>query len=243
MTTPHAFARLILLLLAPLAFGACSPKYYAPNTHNVPLLTRDGDFGVLAAVGDSRGELQGSYALTNRLGVLLNVAAFDKRDDAEGDGGSGGLVEVGFGYTMPIDENAYFGVFGLVGGGNLENHFPSTVASNPGTTGDIEAKLTRFGVQPMIGFTSRYFEAIGSVRLLGLRYSDVTGSLVFAGEDQVQVLSNQADHTLLEPAITLRGGWETWKLQLQMGWSANKSYGDFRQDEGFLTLGVAYSPN
>ena len=241
MTTPHAFARLILL--APLALGACSPRYYAPNTHNVPLLTRDGDFAAVAAVGDSRGELQGSYALTSNLGVSLNAAAFDKPDDEEGDGGSGGLLEVGFGYTKPLDENVYFSVFGLAGGGNMENHFPSTVASNPGTTGDIEAKLTRFGVQPMIGFRSRYFEAVGSVRLVSLRYSDIEGSLVFGGEDQVQLLSSQTDHTLLEPAITLRGGFETWKLQLQMGWSANKSNGSLRQDEAFLTAGVVYSPN
>jgi hypothetical protein len=241
MTTPHAFARLVLL--APLAFGACSPKYYAPNTHNVPLLTRDGDYAIVAAIADSRGELQGAYALTNDLGVLLNAAAFEKRDDEQGDGGGGGLLELGFGYSRPLDERFHFGVFGLVGGGSVENHFPSTVADNPGTTGDIEAKLSRFGVQPLIGFRSRYFEAVGSVRLVGLRYSDVEGSLMFGGEDQVQLLSSQANHTLIEPAITLRGGWETWKIQLQMGFSEKKSNSDLRQDEAFLTAGIAYSPN
>jgi hypothetical protein len=241
MTTSHAFAR--LLVLAPLALGACAPKYYAPNTHNVPLLTRARDFSAAGAVGDSRIELQGAYALTSELGVMLNAANYDMPEDEDGDGGSGGLLEIGFGYSRPLDEHFQLGVFGLVGGGNLENHFPSTVAGNPGTTGDIEAKLTRFGVQPVVGFRSRYVEAAASLRVVGLRYSDVTGSLIFAGEDQVQLLSSQTEHTLLEPALTFRAGFETVKLQLQLGWSVNKSDSNFRQDEGHLTAGVVYSPN
>jgi hypothetical protein len=241
MTTSHAFAR--LLVLAPLVFGACAPKYYAPNTHNVPILTRARDFSATGALGDARVEVQGAYALTNQLGVMLNAAAFDKPEDEDGDGGSGGLLEVGFGYMRPLDENFQLGVFGLVGGGNVENHFPSTVAANPGTTGDIEAKLTRFGVQPVIGFHSRYVEAAASVRVLGLRISDIEGDLVFGGEDQVQALSGQTELTLLEPALTVRAGLETVKLQVQLGWSANKTDSNFRQDEGHLTVGVVYSPN
>jgi hypothetical protein len=133
-------------------------------------------------------------------------------------------------------------VFGLLGGGNVENHFPSTVSSNPGTTGTLEAKLSRFGVQPSVGFRSRYVEAVGSVRVLGLRYSDVSGSLIFGGEDQVQAVRGQSRHTLLEPAVTVRGGFETWKLQLQLGWSFNKGHSSFRQEEAYLTAGVVYSP-
>ena len=125
----------------------------------------------------------------------------------------------------------------------MENHFPSTVATNPGTTGKIEAKLARFGVQPVIGFRSRYFEAAASLRVMGLRYSDIEGSLIFGGEDQVQLLSSRTRHTLLEPALTVRGGFDTVKLQVQLGWSANKTDSRFRQDEGHLTLGLVYSPN
>lgn len=232
-----------LLLPASLALGACAPKYYAPNTQNVPLLTRDGDYSAAFAVGDSRVELQGAYAITEALAVMVNAARFDKPDDEQGDGGEGGLLEVGFGYLRPLDEHFHFGVFGLVGGGDLENHFPSTLSANPGTTGILEAKLTRFGVQPLVGFRSKYVEGAASLRVVGLRYSDIDGSLVFGGEDQVQMLSSQSEHTLLEPALTLRAGVETVKLQLQLGWSVNKSHGSFRQDEGHLTAAVVYSPS
>ncbi len=241
MRVPVAAARLVLTV--PLMLGACAPKYYAPNTQNVPLLTRQGDYSAVGAVGDSRVEVQGAYGITSELALLANAAHFEARDDVDGDGGGGGLFELGFGYQRPINERFHLGVFGLLGGGDVENHFPSTVPGNPGTTGNIEAKLTRFGVQPVVGFRTRYFEAVGSVRLVGLRYSDIRGSLVFSGVDQVQELSSQADHTLLEPAITLRAGLETVKLQLQMGWSANKGHSNFRQDEAYLTAGVAYSPN
>jgi hypothetical protein len=240
MRIPDAFAR--LLLMAPLALGACSPKYYAPNTHNVPLLSRDGDYAVSGAIGDSRGELQGAFAVAEDITLMLNAAAFDRRDDEQGDGGQGGLVEFGVGYQRPLDEHFQVGIFGLVGGGDVENHFPSTVAANPGTSGVLEANLTRFGVQPVIGWRSTYFEAAASLRVLGLRYSGVSGSLVFAGEDQVQLLNSQKDHTLLEPALTVRGGFPTVKLQLQLGWSVNKSHANFRQDEGHLTAAVIYSP-
>jgi hypothetical protein len=231
-----------MLLTALLATAACAPKYYAPNTHNVPLLTADGDYSASFAIGDSRGELQGSYAVTDDVVVMLNAAFFDRRDDEDGDGGGGGLLEVGFGYQRPLNDRFQLGLFGLVGGGDVENHFPSTVAGNPGTTGILEAKLGRFGIQPVIGFRSRYVEAAASLRVLGLRYSDIGGSLVFAGEDQVQVLSSQSRHTLLEPALTIRAGFETVKLQLQMGWSVNKSHANFRQDEGHLTAAIVYSP-
>jgi hypothetical protein len=233
---------LALVALASLAASGCSPRYYAPNTHNVPQLTRAGDFSGAFTFGASRGELQGAYAFTPNVAAMINAAAFDQADDEQGDGGQGGILELGLGYTTPFADRFHFSVFGLVGGGNVENHFPSTLASNPGTTGILEAKLARYGVQPSIGFRSTYFEAIGSVRVLGLRYSDVSGSLVFANEDQVQSLRSQTSHTLLEPAITLRGGFETWKLQLQLGWSKNKGHSNFRQEDGYLTAGVVYSP-
>lgn len=240
MRAPKAFPTALLAVL--FATGACAPKYYAPNTHNVPLLTGDGDYLAAFALGESRVELQGAYALTSDLAVLLNGAHFESRDDEEGDGGQGGLLEVGFGYRRPLDEHFQVGIFGLLGGGDVENRFPSTVAANPGTTGTLEAKLGRFGVQPVVGFHSTYVEVAASARILRLRYSDVTGSLVFGGEDQVQLLSSQADHTLFEPAITVRAGLPTLKAQLQLGWSFNRGHANFRQDEGHLTAGIVYTP-
>jgi hypothetical protein len=235
-------AALPIAALAVLGVSGCAPKYYAPNTHNVPLLTRARDFSGALAVGDSRGELQGAYAITERVAVMLNAAVFDQSDDADGDGGRGGILELGVGYLAPRGERFQLGVFGLLGGGDVENHFPSTVASNPATTGNLEASLARFGVQPALGYRSTYFEAAASARILRLRYSDVAGSLVFGGEDQVQLLRSQSSHTLLEPALTVRGGLETVKLQLQLGWSFNQGHSSFRQDEAYLTAGVVYSP-
>jgi len=236
MRTPRA--ALPIAVLAVLIASGCAPKYYAPDTHNVPLLTRARDFSGVLAVGDSRGELQGAYAVTDRVAVMANAAVFDQSDDADGDGGRGGILEIGVGYLAPLGERFQLGVFGLLGGGDVENHFPSTVAGNPGTTGSLEATLARFGVQPALSYRSTYFEAAASARIVSLRYSDVTGSLVFGGEDQVQLLRSQPNHTLLEPALTVRGGFETVKLQLQLGWSFNRGHSSFRQDEAYLTAGV-----
>jgi hypothetical protein len=230
------------VLLALLACGACAPKYYSPNTHNAPLLSGRGDYSAAFAFGDGRGELQGAYAFSDAVAGMINAVRFELKDDDEGDGGEGGLLEVGLGYQRPLGEGFQLGVFGLAGGGNLENHFPSTRASNPGTTGILEAKLARFGVQSVLGYRSRYFEAAGSARLVGLRYSEVKGSLVFGGEDQVRALAASTSHTLVEPALTVRGGSSSLKLQLQLGFSRNLTDADWRQDKGYLSAGVVFSP-
>ncbi|HEX9654432.1 MAG TPA: hypothetical protein VGA99_12030 [bacterium] len=231
-----AFAAAGFVLLV----SGCNPKYYAPNTHNVPLLQQKGNGVATFAAGEARAELQGAYAVTKNLAIMLNLASFKPKNDEEGDGGKGQLVEAGLGYYRGFSKNFVFETYGLASIGDVENHFPSSVTNNPTTTGKIESKLFRIGVQSAVGFTSKYFDVAASTRLTALNYHDISGSLIFGGEDQVAYLQGQDKHVLFEPALTLRGGYKSLKLQIQLGHSFNLSHSDFQQDDGHFTIGVGY---
>ena len=232
----RALACVIWILL----WNGCSPTYYVPNTHNVPLLQQEGE-GILSfTAGDWRVEFQGAYAITDQMAWMLNTAFFHPEDDEEGDGGKGELIEVGLGYYQRFRKRIMFGTYGLLGIGHVENHFPSTLTDNPWTTGKIKSMLVRYGIQPAVGIQCTYFDVAVSTRITGLSYGNLSGDLVFSGEDQVAYLRRKKTHLLVEPALTMRVGYDFLKLQMQWGHSFNVNNPSFRQDEGHFTWGIGY---
>ena len=230
----RAFACVAWVLL----WSGCGPKYYVPNTHNAPLLRQKGEAALSFAAGEWRAEFQGAHAATHHTALMLNGSFFHPEDDEEGDGGKGQLVEVGLGYYRMLPRKIAFETYGLLGIGHVENHFPSTLADHPSTTGEIESTLWRYGIQPALGFRSRYLDAAVSARITGLHYGNLSGNLVFAGEDQVAYLRRKSDNLLVEPALTLRMGYDFLKLQMQLGHSFNVNNPAFRQDKGHFTVGI-----
>ena len=223
-----------------LLWSSCSPKYYVPNTHNTPLLQQKGEGTFSFAAGEWRSEFQGAYAVTPNVAVMLNTAFFRPEDDEEGDGGKGQLFEVGLGYYRGLPKKIAFETYALLGIGHVENHFPSTLTDHPSTTGEIESTLLRYGIQPAVGFQSKYLDVSVSARITGLNYGNHSGSLVFSGEDQVAYLRRKNTHLLVEPALTMKMGFDFLKLQMQLGHSFNVNNPAFRQDEGHFTLGIGY---
>lgn len=224
-------------------FTACSPVYHVPATQNVPLFTEQGQGRVAAFSDGGSAEIQGSYAVSDAIGLQLNTGFYFPGDEDNGNGGNGQYVEGGLGYYAPIsaDGKFVFETYGLLGIGGVKNHFPSSIQSNPGTTGNIEAKAFRYGIQPAIGFRSSFFEAAVSTRFMGINYSDVQGSLIFDNEDQVQYLMDNSSQLVLEPSFTLRAGLDWGKIQLQYAHSINLGDDTFRQTEGHLTLGLIFA--
>ena len=234
-----SIAKIIAVSLCLFSIG-CSPKFYTPNTQNTPMLQRQGEANVSLAGNGIQLELQGAYAALDHIGVQFNGGLFIPKDADNGNGGSGNFVELGVGYYTPISDKITFETYGLFGIGSFENHLPSTLDANPGTNGDLEASLTRFSIQPGINYQSRLFGIGLSSRISQLSYSDVNGDLIFGGQDQVQNLEENNSNLLIEPALTLRGGTERLKLQLQIIASMNTTTSDFRQDDGTVTIGLNY---
>ena len=223
--------------------SSCNPKFYTPNTLNVPLLSEKGETNLTLSGNGNQVEFQGAYGISDKIGIMANGGLFIPKDLDNGDGGSGKFLELGAGYFKPLNHGLVFELYGLVGFGDFENHLERTVMDNPGTTGDISAKILRYGIQPNIGYKSKFFSASFSSRFVNLSHSGIEGSLIFEGEDQVQYLEDNNSNFLIEPALTLRGGLEKFKVQLQLGYSLNVSNSDFRQDDQFLTLGLNFNFN
>ncbi len=233
--------RLTLILSAScLLFTACNPKFYSPDTHNVPLISQMGETNLTAAGDGNQINFQGAYGISENLAVKANGSFFNPEDQENGDGGSGRFFEAGLGYFKPLAGNFVFETYAIAGLGRVENHFPSTV-SGPGTTGDISANVFRYGLQPNIGYKTKHFSAAFSTRIVNLSYSNIDGDLVYGGQNQAAYLNDNKSNFLLEPALTIRGGFEKIKLQLQYGHSLNLSNSSFEQDDNFITLGINFN--
>ena len=232
---------IIGIVLIAFAATSCSPLFYTPNTQNVPLLTHKGDNNIMLAGNGNQLELQGAYALTDAFAIQANGGWFLPRKEDNGNGGSGKFFELGGGYYTPIMDNFVFEAYGLLGFGTMENNFPSTQEENPESKGDISANVLRVGIQPNFGYKSKYFEVALSSRIVNLMYNSIEGDLIFNGKNQIDYLTDNKSSFLLEPALTVRGGLENIKLQIQYGYSHNLSNSTFKQDKSFLTLGLRYS--
>ena len=220
---------------------ACSPKYYSPNTQNVPLITEKGETNLTLSGNGNQIEIQGAYGISQSIALKANGGLFIPKDLKNGNGGSGKYLEIGGGYYKALSNNLVFETYGLIGFGNFENHLPSTTSTNPQTKGDISASLFRIGIQPNFGYKSKYFSAALSSRFVNLSYSSIEGDLIFENENQAEYLDNNASNFLIEPAVTIRGGLEKVQLQFQAGVSMNVSNNNFRQDKSFLTLGLNFN--
>jgi hypothetical protein len=115
------------------------------------------------------------------------------------------------------------------------------VEQYPGTSGKMSGNIVRYGIQPNVGFTAKYFTVALSSRFVLLDYYDIGGNLTFEDVDQVAYLRDNRSNFLMEPALTIRGGLERIKLQFQIGTSINVTNNNFRQDEEYATLGLSFN--
>lgn len=230
-----------MILACVIMLNACNPIYYSPNTQNVPLISEKGETNLTLAGNGNQIEFQAAYGVAQNIALKANGGIFIPKDNDNGDGGSGKFFELGGGYFKPLENNLVFEIYGIAGFGTVENHFPSIAAANPQTTGDISANVFRFGIQPNFGYKSEYFSVAVSSRIANLTYGNIKGDLIYNAENQATYLNQNKSNFLVEPAITIRGGLEKIKLQLQLAKSINLSINDFRQENFLLTLGLNFN--
>lgn len=217
---------------------SCNPKYYTPNTHNVPLLTTKGETHLNVSGNASQVEFQAAHGITSHIAIKANGGLFIPKDLENGNGGSGRFLELGGGYYAPLLNNFVLETYVIAGFGSFENHLPSTRVDYPMTMGDISANIMRIGLQPNLGYKTKYYEIALSGRFVNLSYRNISGDLIFDGRSQTDYLKENESSFLIEPALTFRFGLEKLKVQIQYGYSFNASNPDFKQDHSFLTMGA-----
>lgn len=232
----------LFLMAVVLGLVSCSPRFYTPDTQNVPLISEKGETNLTLShsLVDNHVEFQGAYGITNNIAIKTNGGIF-RPSDRDNDGGSGRFIEIGGGYFKPITEKWIFETYGILGFGNVENHFPSTINNYPQTNGDISANIFRYGIQPNFGYKSKYFSTAISSRIVNMNYSNIKGNLIFEDVNQQTYLGDNSSNFLIEPALTLRAGFDKFKFQIQSGFSFNLSNSNFKQDHLFLTIGLNFN--
>jgi hypothetical protein len=219
--------------------SSCTHKYYAPNTHSVPLFQQAGEAhaaGILWTGSEVSGaEVQGAYALTNRIGVMANLIT--GRGGHEVKSGRGYLLEAGSGYYKSVGGKGVVEAYAGVGAGRVKNHYYTGQSSM--------VSLFRLFVQPSIGYTTPYFDCAFSARLAWLSLLNPRGGVQgVPNSSEIYYWEYVRQHPrslLLEPALTIRGGWKYCKLQLQLGLSGNLSHSAFPQEDVNLSLGLYMS--
>lgn len=222
--------KIITILLVCLSVSGCFPLYYAPNTQNIPVMKEKGQtnvsIGINATEFTNGFELQGAYGLTDKIALQLNVDWVNSADEWENNSsGKGNIIEFGAGYYKKISKSFVFETYGLIAFGKTQYE---QTAEGTGEYGYIQTHFTRFGAQPSISFSSKYFNASLSTRFANVNYNNISGNYPFYSSDENYVYSTEADYLkannsqwLAEPAITLQGGLENVKLQLQYTLSYN----------------------
>jgi hypothetical protein len=225
------------ILILSIFISSCTHYYYAPNMHNVPLLQQKEEFhlDLSGSMGDefTGFEVQAAFSLTDNIGIIGNGFVVDReREILADDYGRGHIIEGGAGAFVPLKNNMVFETYAGLGFGKVENGYGYGATSR--------LNFNRYFLQPSIGYTSDIFDLALSLRLSGLRYNDIhfTGILEQNDQDHIQYISRNPFSILIEPAVTLRGGWEYLKFQLQLGYSENITNPDLVQEDLNASIGV-----
>ena len=221
--------------------SGCSHYYYLPNSPNIPLLTEKGDWRASVAGYQGGGggsnipgiEIQGSYAVGKKVGLMASVQAVNKSDGT--DYGKGSYFDLGAGYYQTNkSKHLVFEVYGVMGVGHAENGFSNLATS--------KANFTKIYIQPIFGYKSKYFDAGITWRLASQHFSAIqfSGALDSFELDRLNAMQAQPNSFLSEPGFVLRAGVENFKIQMQVGYSYNttRSYTIYNEVLGGGSIGI-----
>jgi len=210
-----------IIIAAPLLFG-CSHYYYVPNIQNVPLFREKNEFRISGSYGggdeSNSFELQGAWSAGKHIGITSSfMSANGNYSDNHDEWGKGSYIDIACGYYTPINEHGVFEVYGGIGGAS-QNH--SFTGSNYSVSGQAHIKSNKLFIQPSIGFEFNIFEFALSTRLCRLSFTDVDFNQNAISDEweinRLQALSDDALYYFVEPAATVRVGWKSVKIQVQV---------------------------
>lgn len=229
---------LFLIVIAITTVTSCNVAY-RPSMVNTPLFTEKGDVAVTAAFNN----VQAAYAVSDHVGVMANgfLEHGTISNNETGSGGIGYMGEAGAGYfTMLGNKNVVFETYAGAGFGHLYLNNNYRDANNDIQKRTLDANGLKLFIQPGIGYKLPYFEVSGALRYSNVNYSNVrirnwpAADLVNANLDDI---GNTA-FGFLEPALTIRGGFKSVKLQLQYINCIKLNSGNINYDTDVLNLGI-----
>jgi len=228
----------LLLISSIIILPGCTHYQYAPSSHNVPLLANKHDFkaSVQAYAADEMDgiEFQSAFAPIYKMGIMVNGFRVDSGEpDSSGESGRGGCIEGAVGYFQPLfDRHLIIELYGGMGRGKAVNYY---------TTVHSEAVFNKYFAQTALGLKTRFFEWALSARLGYLDYPSFNLSATTSSMNMPASITSLQAHrssTVVEYGMTVRGGLEKLKVQLQLGTSTNLTSEFFPQAPAHMSLGV-----
>ena len=242
-------------------FSSCySPRYvYSPVTQNIPLVSKKNDLKVAAYFSSGLGsndlqvykkgsnlglDIQGAYAFTNKVAVILNYYNRWEKNGVDNDivvGDSIGikykrnLIEVGLGYYSILNNtNIAFQVFGGIGIGKFT--IKETIAQNRTSSGRFHnSDVTILFIQPAIisGFIKNFTAGFSS-RFSAIFYNNIMTD--YTDSELKQYFLSELSHSPVffwEPAMDYTYGPKKLpgiRLEMQLGFSIllNSRFVDYR---------------
>ncbi len=213
---------LIFLGILAVVFNSCAPLY-VPNVINTPGLKEKGDFNTSVHVGTSGYDLQGAYAITDNIGVMINGSYLNHTADSSDDYHKHIFVEAGAGYYKPIGKYFLFDVYGGYGIGKINSYQSVDIFESFADT-----YVNRVFIQPSFGFFSPYFEIAIAPRTVIALVSQPTG---------------RQTGFFIEPTVILKTGSSNIKVTSQLGLSfmLNEYYNSFLYQPFIFSIGLQYS--
>lgn len=200
-----------LLMIAAIPLSSCH-YYYKPNVSNVPLFLEKDEYRVAASVSGGEYiktlEVQGAYSITNHLAVMSNFMYGYGGDKKKYNYGRGRYLDAAIGYYKPFGRSKVFELYGGLGGCSQFHQYSISASSN--------LFFIKPFIQPSIGFTSKAFDIALSSRISRLSFHGIQDQSQGLDYGNVREISLNRTSFLMEPALTLRGGWKYTKLQLQL---------------------------
>lgn len=240
-----------IVCISLLAIVSCT-TYYVPNSQEIPLFTdkhegrANAEF--VAYQGLSKAfKISGAYSFANNFAATGNVFMISEIDDEKNSfyksshrGYSVGLGLINF---IPIGKIYVFETTVGFAGGNAKNGYING--------GSIENKVNfvNFFIQPSIGLIKERFEIAISLKYNIHTYTDLNITLINSAKNQGILEQSGAiyyDYPInktfhfLEPAFTIRYGWEDVKISLQIVPSFIVGDADFARENANASLGIHF---
>lgn len=218
---------IICITLLSLLSTSCVHYYYAPSSNNVPLFKEKNE-GRIQAQYTTTGaqvdydaadgfEIQTAYAVGNHTALQLNFFHASENDQEYGSG-SGNYIEAAYGYFKPFAKKRWvFETYAGLGTGSVNNIFKNTLNY---TTEQAKTSITKFFVQPSVGFATKYFDAAFSSKFslvnLGFNNSTLSKENNQYDYEYVESLRKGKSYFFWEPGLMIRGGFEHIKAVIQL---------------------------
>ncbi len=221
------------LMVALIAAG-CAPVY-VPSARHTHQLNEKGEASLSSYSGTNGADVQLAYAVTDNIGILGAVSiARDDEDDEDFHKHTYG--EIGVQYYDNIGGIGRFEFMSGFGRGSASALGTYNSIFND-TSSEIRAtgKYGKFFVQPNIGLETDVVDAGLSFRFGHVIFTEFETSSATYDENE--------SGTFFEPGLFVRLGWQTVKLEGQIGYSMPTNQVAFDYKSFFLSLGFQMKLN